>query len=47
MITEAEICHNMPSANWSTKKVSGIIQYKFQGPRLNSTPETNLMLYVN
>lgn len=37
---------DMPSGNWSTKKTSGIIQSKSEGPRLNSILETNIILYV-
>lgn len=32
-ITEAELCHCVPFANWRTGKVSGIIQTKSEGLR--------------
>ena len=34
MIMETEICHDIPSASWRTRKASGRIQSKSEGPRI-------------
>lgn len=44
MITETEICHDIPSARWRSRKASGRIRSKSEGPRLRGADDVTSSL---